>query len=190
MHLLIELELPDIVFAMKRFDQCFGNPEVTIHTDHEPPIPIFNKSLLKAPKGLQAMLLALRRYLAHIVYKPGSQQITADMLSHAPVHKSTQSEIPEGQIFQIQSFLSDLDIANLLQNLPVSDKTYGGIKAATKAELEQQAVKNLILQGWPDKKIGLQKNLKPYFHLRDQLAVLDGVIYKGSQLVIPTTYLY
>lgn len=185
----IELELLAIVVAMKRFDQYgFGNPNVTIHTDLESLIPIFNKFLLKAPKKLQAMLLALQRYPAKVIYKPGAQQITTDMLSRAPTDKATNNEIPEGQFFQIESFLSDLNINDPLQNLPVLDKTCGDIKDMTRADPEIQAVKNLILQGWHHKQTEIPSYLRPYFHLRDQLTVLDGVIYKGSQLVIPATY--
>jgi len=54
-YALIELELLPIVFAMTRFDQyAFGIPNITIHTDHEPLIPIFRKSLLQARKRLQS----------------------------------------------------------------------------------------------------------------------------------------
>jgi hypothetical protein len=110
------------------------------------------------------------------------------MLSRAPTDKATSNEIPEGQIFQIQSFLSDLDIANPLQDIPVSAKTYQDIREATQGDSELQAVKLLIIKGWPSKLTDIQRRLQPYFHARDQLAVLDGVIYKGSQLIIPVAY--
>ena len=68
----IELELLAIVFAMQKFVQyVFGNAAVTVHTDHEPLVHIWRKSLLKAPRRLQAMLLALQRYPAEIQYVPG-----------------------------------------------------------------------------------------------------------------------
>ena len=52
----IELECLAIVFAMNKFDQyIFGNPNVTIHTDHHPLEAIMNKSLLAAPKRIQTI---------------------------------------------------------------------------------------------------------------------------------------
>lgn len=58
----IELELLAIVFGMQKLNQyVFGNPNVTVHTDHGPLEPIFQKPLHKAPKRLQSMLLARQR---------------------------------------------------------------------------------------------------------------------------------
>ena len=97
----IELELLAIVHALQKFDQyVFGNPDVTIHTDHQPLESIMKKPLLKAPKRLQSMMLALQRYPIKVVYKPGVEQVTADLLSRSPTGKAVQG-IRDEQIFQI-----------------------------------------------------------------------------------------
>ena len=78
----IELKCLAIVFAMNKFDQyIFGHPNVTIHTDHSPLEAIMNKSLLAAPQRIQAMMLALQRYAFTVTWKPGKEQIIADLLS-------------------------------------------------------------------------------------------------------------
>ena len=77
-----DLECLAIVFAMNKFDQyIFGHPNVTIHTDHRPLEAIMNKSLLAVPKRIQAMMLALQRYAFTVPWKPGKEQIIADLLS-------------------------------------------------------------------------------------------------------------
>ena len=49
-YALIELELLAIVYGMQKYDQyVFGNPDVTIHTDHRPLEPIFQKQSTKTP---------------------------------------------------------------------------------------------------------------------------------------------
>ena len=111
MYAPIKLELLAIVFDMQKFDQyVFGYPNVTVHSDHGALEPIFQKPLHKAQKRLQSMLLALQRYPSKVTYRPGSQQITADMLSRASVGKA-ESGVPDEQIFtvnQLKTFMSDI----------------------------------------------------------------------------------
>ena len=81
----IELECLAIVFACRKFDQfIYGHPSVIIHSDHRPLESIFKMSMLEPPKRLQRMLLAVQRYDIKVVYKPGSEQLVADMMSRVP----------------------------------------------------------------------------------------------------------
>ena len=184
----IELELLAIVYGMQKFDQyVFGNPEVTVHTDHRPLEPIYQKPLNKAPKRLQSMLLALQRYPMKVCYKPGAEQITADMLSRAPVGKPSKG-LPEEQIFtvnQLRSFMSDLSTVSLKRDLPVSESTYILIKQQTAVDPVMKLLQPMIVSGWPRMVHEVQEEVKPYFSYKDELAVLDGIIYKGSRLVVP-----
>ena len=184
----IELELLAIVFGMQKFDQyVFGNPDVTVHTDHSSLESIFSKPLIQAPKRLQSMLLALQRYPMSVVYKPGKEQISADLLSRAPTSTPEQG-INEEQIFtvnQLSSFMSDLNREIIKRDLPVSEATYVKIQQQTRTDPILSQLKTMILSGWTDKIGDLPEELRPYYSYRDELAVLDGVIYKGSRLVVP-----
>ena len=42
-----------------------------------------------------------------------------------------------------------------------------------------------IVQGWPEIRRDCEMNLLPYWNFRDELSVIDGVIFKGSRVVIP-----
>lgn len=181
----IELELLAIVYAMQKFDQyVFGCKDLTVHTDHEPLEPILKKSLLKAPKRLQSMLLALQRYPMSVKYRPGPLQVTADMLSRSPVDKSSPG-VNEEQIFQIQSFLSDLSISQPRLDLPVSESTYKSIQANTRDDDELKLIGQLIMDGWPLKASDLPEIARCYHSFRDELAVLDGILYKGPRIIVP-----
>ena len=50
-----------------------------------------------------------------------------------------------------------------------------------------QCLKSFIIIGWPTTKDELHADLKPYCSYRDKLAVLDRVMLKGRNIVIPTS---
>lgn len=171
----IELELLAIVYAMQKFDHyVFGNGDVTVHTDHQPLETIMKKPLLTAPKRLQSMMLTLQRYPMKVMYKPGPEQVTADMLSRSPTEEATAGVV-EQQIFSV----------NPLQDTTVSEETYEMIRSATKEEPELQVVAGLVSKGWPKKIEEVPENVKQYYTYRDELSLLDGIVYKGSKLVVP-----
>ena len=99
----IELECLAIVFTMNKFNQyIFGHPNVTIHTDHRPLEAIMNKSLLAAPKRIQAMMPALQVYLFTVTWKPGKEQIIADLLSrHTRNCEQPEEPVAQEHVFQL-----------------------------------------------------------------------------------------
>jgi len=70
----------------------------------------------------------------------------------------------------------------------VSNPTYQDIKDATLRDHALQAIQQLIVKGWPVKPTELPEDLRAFCHVRDELATLDGVIYRGPQLAIPKSY--
>ena len=48
-----------------------------------------------------------------------------------------------------------------------------------------QQLKRIIQAGWPGDRRTLPVTLFPYFHIRDELVVEDGLIFRGHRLVIP-----
>ena len=63
----------------------YGKHDITVHTDHQPLETIFKKSLSKAPRRLQRMMLKLQRYQFTVRYKKGKELYVADTLSRAAV---------------------------------------------------------------------------------------------------------
>ena len=43
------------------------------------------------------------------------------------------------------------------------------------------------MKGWPNTKYGLSPSVSQYYHIRDELTVQDGLIFKGEQVLIPAT---
>ena len=42
-------------------------------------------------------------------------------------------------------------------------------------------------EGWPSEKVNAQPEVKEYWNYRDEIAVQDGVLYKGDRVIVPTT---
>ena len=61
-------------------------------------------------------------------------------------------------------------------------KVYG----QTQADPVLQQLKNVILKGWPNEKHNLPDDVKPFFCVRDEMAVYDGLIFKGERCPIMT----
>ena len=60
---------------------------VIVHSDHKPLESIVKKSLFKAPKYLQRMLLRMQKYNVQLVHRKGTQMKLADTLSRAYLQK-------------------------------------------------------------------------------------------------------
>ena len=59
------------------------------------------------------------------------------------------------------------------------------IQQATSEDEILKDVINIIVKGWPAKKNDLHLNLHPYFHIRDELATQDGIVFTGPRAAIP-----
>ena len=173
----IEKELLSVVFALDKFEQyTYGRP-VTVQSDHKPLEAIAKKPLRCAPKRLRGMFLKTQKFDIHIVYKPGSQMYLADTLSRAylPSTKNTQG---------------DFEMVNALKILPVPQEKHDEILKHTSEHEVLQLLKVVTLTGWPAEKKDLPAVLNPCYSYRDELAVYDGLIFRGERLVIPKALRY
>jgi len=50
-----------------------------------------------------------------------------------------------------------------------------------------QTLKNVIIREWPENSSSVPEEVSEYFNVRDELAVQDGIIFKGQRCVIPQT---
>ena len=73
----------------------------------------------------------------------------------------------------------------LVSNLPISEPKLREIQNATKNDQVLQKLKKLILDGFPDSKSSTPAELIPYFQVRSELSIAEGLIFKGDKIVIP-----
>ena len=169
----IEKEMLAIVFALEKWHQyTFGRP-LTVYSDHKPLEAIMKKPLDRAPKRLQGMLVRALAYDIKVQYLKGNDMFLADTLSRASLPYTSVNDQEE------------FEIINALKYLVVPDARIREIHQHTNDDLALQLLKQTIQEGWPDHQSALPPLVVPYFSIRDELAVTDGLVFRGERLVIP-----
>ena len=67
----------------------------------------------------------------------------------------------------------------------VSDARYQAIRRDTPTDQTLKRVAEVITAGWPRSIDQLPQLVRPYWTWRDELTILDGILYKGTRIIIP-----
>lgn len=188
----IEKECLAIVFSCAKFEQyLLGRDIIAVESDHKPLETIFKKSVLSAPKRLQRMLLYLQKFNLSVHYKRGTEMYIADMLSRAFLKQRGLDDpvsVTEQLIFQVQqekAISKELEQVNHAEYLRVSEERLHQIQRMTLQDSTLQALTTTVLAGWPDDSSGVPASIREFFGYRDEITVHNGVLYKGSRVIIP-----
>ena len=157
-----------IVHACKKFHPYIFGKEVTLYNDHRPLEQILKKPFLAAPMRLQGMILNFQWYDLIVKYCKGKEMYLTDT-AYLP-------GTPNAEI-------TDLEQVSALDFLSISKDKYTEMLEHTQRELNQ--LQTVILNGWPNVQQGVPALLRPYCDSRSELAVCDGIIYKGMRIVVP-----
>ena len=169
-YAVIEKEMLAIVFGMERFHQyTFGRP-VVVNSDHQPLETICKKPLNKVPKRLQGMLMTLQKYDFEVKYKKGKSMHLADTLSRAYVKNPLDKTI-------------NFETVNSV--VPIKESKLQQLKEATRLDETSLILKRLIMNGWPEERENVPNLAQPYFNVRDELAIQDGLIFRGERVIVP-----
>ncbi|CAI5681852.1 unnamed protein product [Oreochromis niloticus] len=171
----IEKELYAVLFGCKRFHEYMYGRHVTIESDHKPLESILKKPLASAPPRLQRMILQLQKYNISIIHKPGKDIPVADTLSRKSIEFHDKS-LCDGMDAQIHSVLS---------NMPVSDQRLSEIRNETAQDPQLNTLRRTTLSGWPDKRSQCPPDIQEFWNHRDEISLIDGIIFKGEKMIIP-----
>ena len=69
----------------------------------------------------------------------------------------------------------------------MTDSRLEAIRVATEADQVMTALKQIILKGWLDERIHAPPLVEIYFAFRDELAIHDGIVFRGERVVVPTS---
>ena len=168
----IEKETLVIVHAFQKFDQLlFGKSNVTVHTDHKPLETIFNRPLNAAPRRLQSMMFTLQRYTFKVEYHKGSILLLADTLSRAPLPTSSHKSVHDEMVYRVEFEADTPDLSGF------QDATFQDIRATAVTDLKLIEVQALIESGWPTRKISVPQLARPYWPVRDEIKVHNGLLF-------------
>lgn len=176
----LELECLAVVFGCTKFDQyIYGKKDLTVLSDHRPLETILKKEMDKSPLRLQKMLLYLQRYGFDLQYKPGSQQVVADMLSRAPV----SSAMNEKETWsKCEVFLME---TSPTEYTDMTDRRLERMRQLGSMDPGYQQLIKMVTQGWPGRRASCDALVSNYWTFQEELAVQDGLVYRGTRLVVP-----
>ena len=84
---------------------------------------------------------------------------------------------------QLMKDIEEID-PNVYHN--VTDKTLQKVAEATVEDENLSTLATLIMHGWPRDKTQVPFNVREYWPYRDELSIQDGIIYRGTRVLIPT----
>ena len=120
----------------------------------------------------------IHQYRVQIVYKPGHEIFIADWLSRHN-HAEGKDKAIKSMDIQVDTIQNATD---MLECLSIAE-----IQQASSQDDQLQQLKSLIIAGWPYRRDELHADLRPYWSYRDELVVIDGIIFKGRHIIIPNS---
>ena len=161
---------------MDKFKQLvYGRSDVTIETDHKPLESIFSKPLNQAPMRIQKMRLKLQPYQFNVVWKPGKEIPVADALSRSHLTDYGNTLIDD------EEMVCECEV----ENTPFSAAKQKILREETAKDRTLVRLMDVIMTGWPENRHNTPSDIHPYWDYRDELAVYDGVVFRGNRVVIP-----
>lgn len=172
----IEKELLAVTIACEHFHQYIYGKRFCVETDHKPLLGIVKKPLSDCTLRLQRLRLRLQKYDFELEYTPGKHMYIADALSRWKTSSSKCRPIEEDV---------DLHVAMVQDSMPMSEDRQGELQMACDADSEVQQLIQNIINGWPQTRSECDLSIHPYWNVRHDLSVADGLVFRGIRVVIP-----
>ncbi|CAG2204968.1 unnamed protein product [Mytilus edulis] len=99
----------------------------------------------------------------------------ADHLSRSFLKETKEVLVPDLHVNDI----------HLISYLPIAPEMYAKFQKETANDEHLQELQDVIFNGWPNEKSELIHSLRPYWTYRDELSVIDGLLYKSNKAIVP-----
>ena len=104
---------------------------------------------------------------------------TADTLSRAVDPKAELNAETEEDI--------RVYVDAIVKSMPVTSNKRNQIVEETKKDDQLQELLGIIRDGWPETKQQCPVRVREYWNIRSELSEADGIIFKGTKIVVPTS---
>ncbi|XP_013404021.1 uncharacterized protein K02A2.6, partial [Lingula anatina] len=171
----IEKEMLAVVYGCEKFHKLiYGKSDITIESDHKPLENIMRKPIVSAPMRIQRMMLKLQPYQFELKYVSGKEIGLADCLSRLPLNGNVENSMDD----EMMIFNADIHASEL-------SAKFDNIVEATQQDVNLQILKQVICEGWPERKSQVPLAASQYWDFRDQMSVHNGIVFRGERTVIP-----
>lgn len=123
------------------------------------------------------MLIRLQKNDFKMINTPGKFMFAADALSRA-VDKNERAD--DKTSADILAYVN-----TIVTSMPVADDRMECIRQATELDDTMEKLKQAILTGWPAQKHDCPRQIQDYLACRGELSVVGGIVFQGSNFVIP-----
>ena len=176
----IKRELLGVVFGLERlYHYTFGKP-ITVETDHQPLFSIWKKTIATSSPRLQWLLLRLAQYDVHIEYLRGKENVIADALSRVASAKTEHTDYTDSL-----SNIERIPVRQITQIAPASAERLQELWEATERDPSLKLLAKTVHEGWPNVIKDCPCSIQLYWYFRDEITCKDGILYKGTRLIIP-----
>ena len=173
-YIAIEIESLAIAWAVEKFHHFLYGCHFILETDQKPLEAILSRSINPATPQLQCILIRTLPYNFIVRYFPGPKNLLADCLLRLGNQEDT-IKLPKCHVYQIS------------HQLPARSDSLQEIRQATQANDELVLLKHTIMTGWPNNIKEIPQVLHPYWTFHEGLTIEDGLILKGTRIVITNT---
>ena len=160
---------------MEKFHHFLYTSHFILEMDQKPLKAILSKSLNQATPRLQRILIRTFPYNFTMCYILGVTNQLAECLSRLGDQKDT-IRLPKLQVNQIT------------QQLPAQSNSLQQLRMSTQTDDELAILKHTIMQGWPSSIKQVPPMLDPFWTFREELTIEDGLILKGTRIIIPNNH--
>ena len=177
----IEKEALALTWACERCSDYIIGKLIEAETDHKPLVPLVTQHTLdQIPPRIQRLRMHLMHFhIKKLTHVPVKEHYTPHALSRMQsVNHSGQATIPDEEM--------NIYIASVIDTLPISDAKLQQVREAQDEDKVCRKIKSYCQEGWPEKFM-LHDAIKPYWSVRGELTIVQGVLLKSSRLVIPSS---
>ena len=157
---------------MEKFHHFLYWNHFLLETDQKPLETILSRSLNQATPRLHRILIRTFPYNFSVHYLPGLKNQLADCLSRVGGLQDS-IKLPKLSVYQITHQHNAR--SNSLQQL----------HEASQADDTLAILKYTIQKGWPSSIKELPSEIQPFWTFQEELTIKDGLILKGTKIVVP-----